>query len=1562
MQEDNHIFQGLRRDNHQIRQDSKFLWDAHNIRITNRDDSTLLSLSNERGTSDALVTFKGEYVGHCVIGKYLVVFTAIDGGAIYIYRVEKVGNKYKNIILFSSTDEREIGWKPGSPIEAIGFYETELIQKVYWIDEGHSPRVINIAKPELRIPSKKLYDTIMVDGIVLSDPSHKYYGDDESEELTKAREALQEEFPNGLYTIDQFDFVRTLNLNETVSISKVDSSGMLSPGTIQYAFTYYDKYGQESNIFYTSPLYYISPSNRGGSPEERVSVSFKITIKNPDSNFDYLRVYSIHRTSIDAVPTVKIVNDLALKNIVESGESSEISTVDTGTIGETIDSTQLLYIGGKSIVAKSMTHKDGTLFLGNITLKSDHNEKEIEEVIKTYILKNTVDETPVHDTTYKNLSLVTGVSTGGDFYHYSPSLSGMYSGIFKTNETYRCGIQVQAEDGTWLQPIFLGDFILAKPSSLRTTEADYIHSSVVQFDSPKDLFTELKALGAKRIRTCVVFPSTSERDILCQGVLCPTVCSTKGRRDNSPFSMASWFFRPAVGEGETSSLTLGSKIQFKHNKPLFTGANRGAEVQNMLDAPGIQDISDITSENVDKYSTHFFVDENIVTFHSPDLEFDTNLSNLDWKNVDLKIIGIAQMGAVYGDIDIQVSTPPAGNVGFYHTTAGFPTSEVHLLNGGYVANTAFLDSAVNSEDWSTTGNYWWMVYPWHRSGSLNNDVRRPADSGIRTAVLSKKKLSNMKFFDRNMGISEDLTYRISPPVLFNSNEVTLAKIETDLCTVGANYLGNVDSMVSSTNSYSLYAATTLGGENFDIYGISNEPVRMKYKSSPHLVFSLKGDSPDIVELLPRHRAIGNPAQGNYTLPGWQQKGDIFEYRYDAVLGAYKIGGSYEQLSWFHNGLNKSPYKEVLEGKRVVGGNFYNYGVVVNGVPVREDESLKAPLGRILKALPNGVLLPSGDGYLLPGTSTSDYQVFHPEINSYYKIYIGKERYYKIISASGSGNLFDLEEVVIETSETPTSKVFKLEQKIFGDRDDRNGEYPYLLIGELINKNVQNKFGGTTEMALENNLWLPACEPISLNEESVDTDDLFRVPFVFGDTWYGRYDCLKTYAFTPEDENQVIEIGSFLCESRINLDGRYDKNIGQLSNLNTSPQNFNLFNEIYSQKDNYFTYRKLDEDLSRQQVFTNQITWTKQKNPGEDIDSWTNITMANTLDVNGSRGPITALSTFNEHLLCFQEGALNQIMFNSRVQIPVSDGVPVEIANGYKVDGTRIINEFIGCKNKWSICNTTRGLYFIDANSNSIYKFDGQLTNLSDSLGMKWWVKDVGADTKWTPSDSNTNGLRVFKDESYSDLYFTPGLNSRNQKDALCFSEQLEQFTSLMSYGGTQAMFNYAGGFYSLRGDEGGVTLYQNNVGPYNNFYGTIKGWDFSFISNQNPTLTKIFNTVELRADHYQTANEKLLNSCPINFIKAENEYQNTGIVYTDNNTMRKKFRVWRGLIPRSSKVADVNKYHFNQDGSDISRKCGRARIRNPWSMITLGWTPKSENTEDNTRKVVVHDVSVKYTV
>ena len=48
---DAHIFGGMQRDRSVSKQSPEFLWDALNIRMTARDGDTLLSITNERGTS-----------------------------------------------------------------------------------------------------------------------------------------------------------------------------------------------------------------------------------------------------------------------------------------------------------------------------------------------------------------------------------------------------------------------------------------------------------------------------------------------------------------------------------------------------------------------------------------------------------------------------------------------------------------------------------------------------------------------------------------------------------------------------------------------------------------------------------------------------------------------------------------------------------------------------------------------------------------------------------------------------------------------------------------------------------------------------------------------------------------------------------------------------------------------------------------------------------------------------------------------------------------------------------------------------------------------------------------------------------------------------------------------------------------------------------------------------------------------------------------------------------------------------------------------------------------------
>ena len=115
----------------------------------------------------------------------------------------------------------------------------------------------------------------------------------------------------------------------------------------------------------------------------------------------------------------------------------------------------------------------------------------------------------------------------------------------------------------------------------------------------------------------------------------------------------------------------------------------------------------------------------------------------------------------------------------------------------------------------------------------------------------------------------------------------------------------------------------------------------------------------------------------------------------------------------------------------------------------------------------------------------------------------------------------------------------------------------------------------------------------------------------------------------------------------------------------------------------------------------------------------------------------------------------------------------------------------------------------------------------------------------------------------------------------------------------------------------------------------------TYLANKNPTRDKTFTNFEYRCDMYSVDglnNSTLMPQETFSTIRAYNEYQDSGdivltpgIVKMDN--VRKKFRIWRGLIPRDSN--------------------GRDRIRNPWMYLTI-----TKKFIDNI-KFELHDMVIK---
>lgn len=315
----------------------------------------------------------------------------------------------------------------------------------------------------------------------------------------------------------------------------------------------------------------------------------------------------------------------------------------------------------------------------------------------------------------------------------------------------------------------------------------------------------------------------------------------------------------------------------------------------------------------------FFIDQSIVTMHSPDIEFDDSTKQaLDNKEFELSIVGLTQFTSNAGDISITTSSaPPAPNDnGFFHksflsiNSLGVDTGMVagmfyksHIIDDSKNATSFSAYEAANA-NWELN----WLVYPWHRSGSLNNDCVRPEGKGTRTSELERKVISNIRVSKDNQWFTSPWSASegtgkagITSVSIFDSNEVSLIKIPIpDNSEIKAiNYYGNVDSLITTDINYTFYVCPNKGVNLKNSGVITNpfthkplqsissnygdgfvgdyaaqlknvkEPVRMKYKSTPHAVFAfnyLENSSPVVLPTIGSLNAVDSSVKN--LIPFW----------------------------------------------------------------------------------------------------------------------------------------------------------------------------------------------------------------------------------------------------------------------------------------------------------------------------------------------------------------------------------------------------------------------------------------------------------------------------------------------------------------------------------------------------------------------------------------------------------------------------------------------------------------------------------------------------------------------
>lgn len=1584
---------GMNRDLSVSAFNTEFSFENINLRLSTNEGNTLMSWVNEIGpkklflqiegvaeTDEEKAYIQGTPIGTAVLNNQLVVFTHREPQEyvnytdfIYMFTVDDVATgTLKGKMLYKGN----LNFNTNYPLETLVSYEANDIQKVYWTDGYNQPRLINIAASEDNVSS---------------------------------------------WNDTSFDFITTLKLKEFIAVEKViGAEGMFTPGVIQYAFTYYNKYGQESSIFYTSPLHYISYLDRGAAPSTTtVSNAFKISITNVDTNFDYLRIYSVHRTSLDATPEVKQLTDIPLKNL------KEYKKFKTSIVYEDAESYNLpidIQYGNQKILTATTENGDYTVWIDLDGIPVFKNTADVK-VVAWYKDGDT--------TSYEELmsfqDFIEGCmdstkfdkETGGQISVYCKNdKDNFYSYIYVEQDLDRymqsLAEEVYHDRGKWG---LLVDGELVTGDAAQYMYEQYIIYNygdqkwyVLSTDNIQDTVDVTINKGETQYADTITYMDTGTTG----SSLDPTELLYKGGENIVVQTM----------EQKDNTLFLGNiNIQRQYiestlQKDVAEDLKKARKIESTYRTMTLsKDYSSNVEEVTYKYSNQLTGYTTVTNpYVAPTINSNTNKSvpcggfkkgdyyrlgvqfqykSGKWSNpiyinditqANRFSIGETTLSTGYkrevvsipifkGNLsDIVVNKALKAGYKKVRAVAVFPSIQDKMcLLQGVVCPTLYTKEHRETDKDLYAQSSWYFrfirpadtkdmndegaVYPVSEDlvyigvdKDTYDAVTTPNPSNMRLVEIQGSYKDDVKFkTDRTFvtlhspEIEFEDQYRNIDYTGFDFQQVGFATVTTTLSdidiqtetpTVSSNGGGFIHKAFNGKNSFGINTGLFYEDYTIDDLGDDQPYAATDDQRSPYKWFvypwhqstSLNNDirrpsNKGVQSATLKKKVISNL---RYTTSSWSE--------YNAIKNVTAQIWASEENTIIK--LNNDIYRGNIDTLLVpdyADGTYFCFDNTESSTA--QNVQTKFTSSNYWKTFSKEASQQNGEGVYAWVNNT--WVRRNAEIGDKNLSLVRKK-----------------ENVRMKYKSTPHLVVAKSFEFV------RPNALPIVEVRRADTEEVKaTLFGGKTEDALMANTWIPCGEPVALDADH-DVDFYWE----YGDTYYQRWDCLKTYPYTTGDINQIVEIGSFMLETKINIDGRYDRNRGQASNINMSPTNFNLYNPVYSQTDNFFNYRIVDEATYKHTTFPNQITWTKTKQSGADVDLWTNLTLANTLDLDGDKGGISKLIRQNDAIIAFQDKGIAQILYNDNVQVASTSGVPIEIANSQKVSGKRYMADTVGCSNKWSIVSTPQGNYFIDSNNKDIYLLGQQLSNISAPQGFSSWCKQTIPSNGeiWNPI--NTNNFVAYYDHTTQDVYFI-------YKDiCLAYSEKTNSFSSFYDYNapyfcGVQDIGLWIGKDNSKEGNQ--YYLYQHRAGEYCNFFGVSKPFSLTLVGNAESQLDKTFTNLEFRAmvngEGETGAKEKYSAYLPFDKLEVWNEYQHGLSTLKDAlsmkhhlfkeeaSTLKRKFRMWRCDIPRDNAPIPETK-----EGVFRTKAHPMNRMRNPWVYLKL------ENNNTSNKKVEIHDIVMMY--
>ena len=1288
---------------------------------------------------------------------------------------------------------------------------------------------------------------------------------------------------------NHFNFCTPVYLDETVTITKKNFGGFFHSGTIQYFITYIDQNQQESKIFYVSPLYYITNNDRALNPEENSQNSFVINITNANANYLQRDKLRIYSICRTSIDATPVAK--LVSEIQLKPTTADISIIDTGNIGINIDPQIILMAGCDLFIPKTMEIKDNTMFFGNIKLENNGSLSKINQMNLDFECVR-ADSDEIDSVTLSDYNTM--------FISDNDSSINKYKGLSLKGALFKNDFQLNGFDPIESNRCYKQSDS-GSDNEIKTFMYQEEYMLGIQLLHKSGEWSQPIWVGDYIMDKHIYFSPLINAPIF-QCFYSSTFANTLLNNDYIAI-------RPLVVCNDISNARV---ICQGVVNPILYDKNDGGEF----------------SGNNDNYSTRYIPSW---FFRPVNSDGETNY------------------------FGFGTST---------NTFAGNTTTNNDFCKYGlaYLSPTGDIRNEVQNNDnrFAISGKVVSFNSPEIEFGKIIELPKNIIANKIGYITVQSLK------YDLNIQTSttaKDINLGFDAEVL--KNKVMHYSFKNNIRT-WCTFLGGL-SWGDKLNGNDVYRYYVYPWENDQSYSLFKQT-----------------DENDIVYSAPYLKTLSN---WRYSQENWYFNED------DIIKKSLKfskiVNNSYTSIEDFvyekdvdkllvgiYGDCDKNCFKatKTSSDKTKISSSttYYTeaalraaYPDVIDVISEKHSHSLYSAVPQEAKDA-NVVFEEDGDNYSESGGYYEGMYVWYTW-SGYTKnasSEFGDQSWSKETSIENSFTRIQYK----STPHAILSNAFDLLPNVNDDPFQNGNEYynygKFSLVS-LLNENYDinqiTKFKGRiydgskgkyvpTQTSLQENVWYIAGDTVKL-----ERDTIINVKWEKGDAFFQKYHCLKTYPYSHEAQNSVIDILSFMVYTRINLNGCYDdKSRNDILHIDNT--NFNKLNDVYNQTDNFITYSVIDESNLNNE-FPNLITWGKQKMFGENVDPWTNIHLMNILDLDGSLGEITALKLWNSKLIAFQQKGISAVRYNENTMVQPIVGAPIEIANSNKVSGKEILSNQFGCQNEWSIVNAKSGLYFSDDYNHKLYVLSDGIKCISDNLGFRSYLKNKNYTGVWKPNvnawTSLSGGtLHTFYDQQLGEIYFTDGT------DCLTFNENLNLFTAFYDYknDNNKKLFDFINienkNHWVLNDFTNNTPIfYEHRAIDDLNIFDTNRDYSIELTSNIDPHLDKIFDTVEIRGDSWESSDNfttKDLQSGydknpPFNKLQVTNEYQDTGnqslnfVKDKPNNVsnIKEKFRIWRANVGR------------NQNSRD--------RIRDIWSRIKL---TKDRTGNANALKAKIHDIIV----